>query len=117
MNVPDTGAIQEMLAPLFCREAAAQVQCVYQVQVLGKPAFHIIINQQEFQVGEGEHPQPSLTFMFKDLQTALDVISHRIKPIDAFMAGQVRTDGNLILALTLHALFRPPTAATPVPGS
>lgn len=103
----DTAHIHAHLAPVFRAEAAREADHVYQFEIAGRDAFHLEVRFGTLRVGAGTHPEPSVRFLFEDLTTAIDVVSGRRDPITAFMAGQVRTDGNLILALQLGLLFRP----------
>lgn len=103
----DADHIHAQLAPVFRPEAARDADHVYQFEVAGRDAFHLEVRSGTLRVGTGAHPEPSVRFLFEDLTTAIEVVSGQKDAITAFMAGQVRTDGNLILALQLGLIFRP----------
>lgn len=63
-------------------------------------------------VGQGElrfdaPGEPVATFFFDTAETALAVLAGDADPLQAFMAGQFRTDGHLPLVFVVLGLFRP----------
>ncbi|HSG89136.1 MAG TPA: SCP2 sterol-binding domain-containing protein [Pseudomonadales bacterium] len=100
-------AVRARLAPVFRADAAREADHVYQFAIAGDDAFHLEIRAGRFEVGDGAHAAPSVRFLFEDVDTALGIVTGEIDPMAAFMAGRIRTDGNLILALQLGLLFRP----------
>ena len=101
----DLGMVRRRLEPAFSPQAALASDHIYQFTVASAPMFHLAIRHGELEVGGGEHPDPSVTFLFEDLETALGIVTGTVDPMAAFMAGRIRTDGNLILALQLRLLF------------
>lgn len=101
----DLGRIRRRLEPAFSPRAAAEADHVYQFTVAGAPAFHLEVRGGVLEVGGGAHPDPSVTFLFEDVDTAIGIVAGDVDPMAAFMAGRIRTDGNLILALQLRLLF------------
>ena len=101
------GEIRRRLEQVFRPEAARDADHVYQFRVDGRGAFHLEVRDGEFEVRPGDHPRPSVTFLFADLETALGIVTGELDPMNVFMAGRIRTDGNLVLALQLGLLFRP----------
>ena len=101
----DLSSVRARLEPAFRPEAARDADHVYQFAVAGEPAFHLEVRSGALVVGEGAHGEPSVTFLFEDLDTALGIVTDEIDPMAAFMAGRIRTDGNLVLALQLRVLF------------
>ncbi|MDZ7825726.1 MAG: SCP2 sterol-binding domain-containing protein [Gammaproteobacteria bacterium] len=99
--------VRRRLQRVFRPEAARDADHVYQFRVDGREAFHLEVREGEFEVAPGAHPRPSVTFLFADLETALGIVTGELDPMSVFMAGRIRTDGNLILALQLGLLFRP----------
>jgi putative sterol carrier protein len=99
--------VRRRLERVFRPEAARDADHVYQFRVDGREAFHVAVRAGRFEVGSGAHPRPSVTFLFADLETALGIVTGDLDPMTVFMAGRIRTDGNLILALQLGLLFRP----------
>ncbi len=89
----------------FRPEAAAGIERVYQFQIGGETRFHIEVRNGVLEVIPGAHSEPSVTLLFPDVDTALALIEGRLDPMQAFLEGGIRSDGNLILALQLGALF------------
>lgn len=79
---------------------------VYQFEIATEPRFHLTIRDSTLSLGEGRHSSPSVTMFFPDLETALALLEGRLDPMEAFLDGQIRSDGNLLLALQLIGLFR-----------
>jgi putative sterol carrier protein len=50
--------------------------------------------------------RPDATFMFDDVDTAWALLSGRADLFEAFMEGRFRSDGYLIWAFSLTAMFR-----------
>jgi putative sterol carrier protein len=101
------GEVRRRLERVFRPEAAQDSDHVYQFRIDGREAFHLEVRAGRFEVGPGAHPRPSVTFLFADLETALGIVTGELDPMSVFMAGRIRTDGSLILALQLGLLFRP----------
>lgn len=104
MNV-DLASVRRRLEPAFRPQAALEADYVYQFRIGGEDAFHLRVSAGALDVGAGAHDDPSVVFMFEDLDTALGVVTGGVDPMAAFMDGRIRTDGNLILALQLRLLF------------
>jgi putative sterol carrier protein len=102
---PSIEEIRTRLAGAFRPEAAAGFEAIYQFEVAGRPLFHLEIDAGALRVEGGAHAAPTVTFLFDDVATALGVVEGRLDPMATFMAGRVRTDGHLILALQLGGLF------------
>ncbi|MEE4380978.1 MAG: SCP2 sterol-binding domain-containing protein [Pseudomonadales bacterium] len=108
---PGVEEIRTRLAGAFRPEAAAGLEAVYQFEVAGRPLFHLEIDGGRLRVEGGAHEAPTVTFLFDDVATALGVVEGSLDPMATFMAGRVRTDGHLILALQLGGLFAPARSA------
>jgi putative sterol carrier protein len=59
-----------------------------------------------------EHTRPDATFMFEDVDTAWALLSGRGDAFEAFMQGRFRSDGYLMWAFALMAMFQ--SASLPV---
>ncbi len=58
---------------------------------------------------------PDATFLFDSETAALGVLGGEADPIEMFMQGRFRADGNLPLAFVLLGLFRPEYRGGPPP--
>lgn len=98
--------INERLQRRFRPEAGALLQRTYQFRIDGEDHFHLRIVEGSLTVCPGAHPAPCVTLLFPDLSTALGILEGDIDPMQAFLDGGIRSDGNLILALQLGGLFQ-----------
>lgn len=99
--------IGERLQRRFKAEAGAGLLRTYQFRIAEEDHFHLCIRTGVLTVRPGAHPAPCVTMLFPDLETALGILEGSIDPMQAFLDGQIRSDGNLIMALQLGSLFRP----------
>jgi len=90
----------------FRDDVDADLTRTYQFRIAGVDHFHLRIVCGTLTVHPGAHHAPCVTMLFPDLETALRIIEGRIDPMQAFLDSQIRSDGNLIMALQLGALFR-----------
>lgn len=102
---PPIDEVKQRLLRAFQPEAAAGIDRVYQFHIGGERRFHIEVQNGVLTVSPGAHAEPSVTLLFPDVDTALALIEGRLDPMQAFLEGRIRSDGNLILALQLRALF------------
>jgi hypothetical protein len=59
--------------------------------------------------------EPDATFMFEDVDTAWSLLSGKADAFDAFMRGRFSSDGYLMWAFALMAMFQSPSLpVTPV---
>ena len=58
-------------------------------------------------------PAPELTIYFRDLAQAMDIISGRGNPIEAFMQGDFRSSGHIVWVFQTLAAF---SKQTELPG-
>lgn len=102
---PAIEEIRERLSRAFRADAAAGMERVYQFRVDAGDSFHLEVADGSLQVVGGAHAAPSVTMLFPDVETALALLEGHLDPMQAFLDGQIRSDGNLILALQLGGLF------------
>jgi putative sterol carrier protein len=55
-----------------------------------------------------DQAEPDATFIFPDVDAAWHLISGKTNPIDAFMAGEFRSDGFLLWGFRLLGMFASP---------
>lgn len=103
ISIDDLG---KRLQRSFSPEAGADLRHIYQFRIAGEPAFHLHIEAGRLTLHPGAHCKPCVTMFFPDPETALGVLEGSIDPMQAFLDGHIRSDGNLILALRLGTLFR-----------
>jgi putative sterol carrier protein len=87
----------------FNATAAAGLDVVFQFSV-DDDAHHLVVNNGECKLVEGEHPEPSVTLIM-DGDTFSEVVAGEINGMQAFMTGRLRTEGDMMLATRLSDLF------------
>ncbi len=102
---PSIEEIRERLTRAFHADATKGMHRVYQFHTGDDARFHLEISDGNLLVSPGSHAKPSVTMLFPDAETALALLEGRLDPMQAFLNGQIRSDGNLILALQLGGLF------------
>ena len=87
----------------FNATAAAGLDVVFQFNVDGE-MHHLSVANGECQLAEGEHDDPTVTLIM-DHETLNEIISGELNGMQAFMAGRLRTEGDMMLATRLSDLF------------
>lgn len=87
----------------FNAGAAAGLDVVFQFSV-DDDAHHLIVKDGTCELKEGEHSDPSVTLIM-DGDTFAEVVAGDINGMQAFMAGRLRTEGDMMLATRLSDLF------------
>jgi putative sterol carrier protein len=65
----------------------------------------VIIKDGAVQVEKGKHASPTMT-LGADSQDYKDIVTGRLKPMNAFMQGKVKLQGNLNLAMKFAEVFK-----------
>lgn len=87
----------------FNASAAADLNVVFQFSV-DDDSHHLVVKDGSCQLVEGEHNDPSVTLIM-DGGTFQEVVAGDINGMQAFMAGRLRTEGDMMLATRLSDLF------------
>lgn len=88
----------------FNAEAAADLDVVFQFAIEGADTHHLIVRDGQCELVQGEHDDPSVTLMM-DADTLNEIVSGDVNGMQAFMAGRLRTEGDMMLATRLSDLF------------
>ena len=96
--------IFEKLEQSFNAEAAQGLDLVFQFDIEDNKTYHLIINDGTCKLHEGAHGDPSVTLIMNS-ETLEDVVSGETDGMQAFMAGQLRAEGDMMLATKLGDLF------------
>lgn len=94
----------EQLEKNFNPEAAAGRDLVYQFEIEDDKTYHFVIKDGTCQLVEGPHEDPSVTLIM-DSETLQGIVSGETDGMQAFMAGQLRAEGDMMLATKLGELF------------
>ncbi|SFB84935.1 Putative sterol carrier protein [Marinospirillum celere] len=100
----DINAIIEGLQDKFNAEAANGMEEVFQFNIEDGDNYHITINNGSCEIAQGEHDEPSVTLIM-DTETLKGVLTGEEDGMQAFMAGKLRAEGDMMLATKLSALF------------
>jgi len=87
----------------FDASAAAGLDVVFQFSV-EDDSHHLIVQDGNCQLMPGEHSDPTVTLIM-DGGTFQEVVNGDINGMQAFMAGRLRTEGDMMLATRLSDLF------------
>lgn len=88
----------------FNADAAKGLDLVFQFDIEDDINHHLIINDGTCQLVEGDHADPSVTLIMNS-ETLEGIVSGETDGMQAFMAGQLRAEGDMMLATKLGELF------------
>ena len=97
-------AIIEGLKNKFNTEAAAGMDDVFQFNVEDGNNYYVVIKNNQCEIAEGDHDDPSVTLIMNKA-TLKDVLTGEEDGMQAFMAGKLRAEGDMMLATKLSTLF------------
>ncbi|WP_417580474.1 SCP2 sterol-binding domain-containing protein [Nitrincola sp.] len=88
----------------FNPEQSKGLKAIYQFRVTDAASFYLTIIDTHCESHYGDHPDPDITLLM-DEATLIRVISGEQDGMSAFMKGQLRAEGNIMLATRLGKLF------------
>ncbi|MDR9424773.1 MAG: SCP2 sterol-binding domain-containing protein [Marinobacter sp.] len=94
----------EKLEQNFNAEAAKGLDLVFQFDIEDDKTYHLVINDGTCKLAEGPHDDPSVTLIMNS-ETLKGIVSGETDGMQAFMAGQLRAEGDMMLATKLGELF------------
>ncbi|WP_245756606.1 SCP2 sterol-binding domain-containing protein [Amphritea atlantica] len=94
----------ETMAGRFNSDAAAGLEAVFQYKLDEGDAYYVAISGGECALDKGLHDNPSVVLMM-DSETFKEVLEGETNGMQAFMAGRIRAEGDVMLATRLEALF------------
>ncbi|QGZ31550.1 SCP2 sterol-binding domain-containing protein [Stutzerimonas stutzeri] len=100
-NVDET--IQGMKAK-FNPSAAAGLDLVFQFNITDAENYYLVVKDGTCDFQKGESADANVTLIM-DSETMQGVISGETDGMQAFMAGKLRAEGDMMLALKLSELF------------
>ncbi|WP_432695391.1 SCP2 sterol-binding domain-containing protein [Marinobacterium sp. YM272] len=105
MSAPIT--VEQIIRKLpsrFNPEQAGSLEAVFQFQLSDAQPFFITIANGACDGQAGEHDDPNIT-LHLDEATLIRVVTGEQDGMSAFMKGQLRAEGNVMLATRLGKLF------------
>ncbi|WP_416884801.1 SCP2 sterol-binding domain-containing protein [Marinospirillum sp.] len=100
----DLNSVIEGLKDKFNATAAAGMEDIFQFNIEDGDNYHIIIKDGSCEINQGNHADPSVTLIMNQ-DTLKDVLTGEQDGMQAFMAGKLRAEGDMMLATKLSALF------------
>ena len=94
----------EQMKGKFNADAAAGMENVFQFSIEDGDDYYIAINNGEFEIANGTHDDPSVTLILTT-ETLVGIMTGETDGMQAFMAGQLRAEGDMMLATKLGELF------------
>jgi len=100
----DLQSIFSEMEQRFNAQAATGVESVFQYEIDESEHWFVAVEGGQCSVGQGQHDEPTVTLAM-DVATLQDVLSGETDGMQAFMAGRIRADGNIMEATRLATLF------------
>lgn len=94
----------EKLQNNFNADAAAGLDLVFQFDIEDDSPYYLAIKDGNCELKEGKHDDPSVTLIM-NTETLQGIVSGETDGMQAFMAGQLRAEGDMMLATKLGELF------------
>ena len=99
-------AKQKLLAGRFRQGFLQRDHAVFQFNFKTQEAFYLIIDGADLDLLPGYHPQPTINLYIDNHATCWGLINGEVDGMEAFLQGQYRADGNIVLSQLLLYLFR-----------
>lgn len=96
--------IFEQLKDNFNAEAAEGLDLIFQFDIEDGDNYHLVIKEGACELIQGDNDDPSVTLIMS-METLQGIVSGETDGMQAFMAGQLRAEGDMMLATKLGELF------------
>lgn len=101
MSVAD---IVQTMQSKFNASAAAGLDLVFQFNIEDCENYALIVKDGTCAIEQGDNPNANVTLIM-DSETLKGIVSGETDGMQAFMAGKLRAEGDMMLALKLGELF------------
>ena len=88
----------------FNASAAAGLDLIFQFNIEDGEKYYLVVKDGACAVHPGESDSPNVTLIM-DTETLAGVMTGETDGMQAFMAGKLRAEGDMMLALKLGELF------------
>ncbi len=97
----------DRMPEIFDPDAAKGMDAVFQLDITGDGGgnWTAVIKDGTCQIQEGSHANPGVRLTMS-VDTWLAVVNREINGMSAFMSGQLKVSGDIMLAQRLEQLFR-----------
>ncbi len=96
--------IIEKMEKNFDTDAAAGMDKVFQFSIEDGESFYVEVKDCAFSMTYGDNADPSVTLLM-NTETLTGIMTGTTDGMQAFMAGQLRAEGDMMLATKLSELF------------
>jgi putative sterol carrier protein len=97
--------LRAQLENAFHPPSASGLDAVIRLDI-GSEALTFRVDDRGLEFDVPETVRPDATFIFEDVDTAWSLLSGRADAFEAFMQGRFRSDGYLMWAFALMAMFQ-----------
>ena len=97
---------QKVFEPHFKPDLLQRTSTVFQFRFRLDEDFFLSVSQDTFSFNEGNATNPTITLYLNQHDTCWQLLMGTQDGMDAFMNGQYRTDGNIVLSQLLLYLFK-----------
>ncbi|HEY1029517.1 MAG TPA: SCP2 sterol-binding domain-containing protein [Pseudomonas sp.] len=101
MSVAD---IVQTMQSKFNASAAAGLDLVFQFNIEDGDNYALIVKDGACAIEQGDNPNANVTLIM-DSETLKGIVSGETDGMQAFMAGKLRAEGDMMLAMKLGELF------------
>ena len=106
MAFTDVKEVFGKMPEAFNPSAAQGVDAVFQFEITGDGGgnWSVVVKDGACQVQEGTHDSPSVTLTMSG-ETWLGMVNKQVNGMQAFMSGQLKASGDIMLAQRIEQLF------------
>ncbi len=106
MAITNVKDIFDKMPGVFDADAAQGLSAVFQFEITGDGGgnWSIIVKDGTCEIAEGSHDEPTVTLTMS-AETWLGMINKEINGMQAFMGGQLKATGDIMLAQRIEQLF------------
>lgn len=88
----------------FNAEAAEGLDLIFQFNIEDAENYYLVVKDGAYEVKAGDADEPNVTLIM-DSETLKGVATGETDGMQAFMAGKLRAEGDMMLAMKLSELF------------
>jgi putative sterol carrier protein len=94
------------MASVFNPSAAAGLDAVFQYEITGEGGGNWVVSIKDgaCEIKEGTHDSPTTTLSMST-ETWLAIVNKQLNGMQAFMSGQLKASGDIMLASRIEQLF------------
>lgn len=106
MAFTDVKAVFDKMPEVFDANAAQGLNAVFQFDITGENGgnWSVIVKDGACEVKEGTHDAPAVTLTMSG-ETWLGMVNKQVNGMQAFMSGQLKAAGDIMLAQRIEQLF------------